>query len=95
MYHYGLGDEQPEPTPQQMEIARAVQAALRSHRPIERTHGMVAAAVGGAAAGAFGAQNRRLRAALLGAGIGAFAEYVAVLLMRRFGPRLIGDIGGT
>jgi hypothetical protein len=92
MYHYGLGDEAPEPTPQQMEIARAVQAALHSYRPIERTHGMVAAAIGGAAAGAFGAKENRLRAIIMGAAIGATAEYVAMLVVRRVEPRLIGDI---
>jgi hypothetical protein len=93
MYLYGLGaDEAVDPTPQQMEIARAVQAAIRHHQPIERTHGMVAAAIGGAAAGAFGVKEERLRAALIGAAIGAAAEYTAMWLVRRVEPRLVGEI---
>jgi hypothetical protein len=92
MYHYALGAEEPDPTTEQMEIARAVQAAIQHHRPIERTHGLVAAAIGGAAGGAFASKEGRLRAALVGAGIGAMAEYVAMLLVRRIEPGLVGEI---
>ena len=87
----GLGEEV-DPTPEQMEIARAVQAALHSHRPLERTHGFVAAAIGGAAAAAFGAKEDRIKSIIMGAAIGATAEFVAMLVVRRVEPRLVGEI---